>query len=54
MDVRVEEILLLVTKHAMKLDNSTLFFRSEGTPFNVGAKIVWPPEPTALSASTET
>ena len=52
--MKVEKIRLLVTKHPMELDDSVLFFRSERASFNVGPKVVCPPKPTALSASTET
>jgi hypothetical protein len=44
---------LLVTEHAMKMNNSSLFCRREGTTFNVRAKIVSPPKPTALPTSKE-
>ena len=50
----MEEIRLLVAEHPMELDDRVRFFRSEGTPFNVRAKIVCPPKPTALSASAKT
>jgi hypothetical protein len=44
---------LPVTEDAMKMNNSGLFCRREVTPFNVRAKIVCPPKPTAFPTSKE-